>query len=362
MRSARPNLWLRMLTAVPVRASVSHSTLELLSLVVSNTTKVSQESAIEACTLLQGTVDASSWAELTYTALCQAVQITSLVFVQALIECRACQGLTSEIGILKLAVGVCQKHKAQLRDLQVLESRKPFLDRFEPSIRNMVHDARLINDMLSLTLFSASGALNSTPHPGLTLTVAKIPAQKLVFSNCVFVSFGDMLHLCSSQAETAVKDEAHVEIGGRIFTAEPHDELQAGSIAFNQVQREYAQLALCDKVLVKRITPPKKIGLAICVLEIDVLYPRSSTVSIHEAFLRAVFRQMIGQIVAVGQPIVLERDRNLLQYVVLDVAPNESMDTLATGDSLRGMVGSDTRIELRQGPSGSLRILRDASA
>mmetsp|Transcript_108509 Transcript_108509/g.188411 ORF Transcript_108509/g.188411 Transcript_108509/m.188411 type:complete len:731 (-) Transcript_108509:88-2280(-) len=191
---------------------------------------------------------------------------------------------------------------------------------------------------------------------GLNLKPTNLPAQNLAFTNVCYAGPADVAQISGGQTS------CYVDIKGCVFSLESHEKVQVGSIALNKVQREYAQVGLHQDIFVKAFIPPKAFELAACVLDVDFFQKPAADaqrVEIKSDDLEAVFRPRFAtQIFAANQSIALDYNGALLKFKVQSCQPID-LDGKAREKVDKGVFGTQTDLEFRNGPSGKLHILSD---
>nr|ABO47898.1 unknown [Alexandrium fundyense] len=245
------------------------------------------------------------------------------------------------------------------------------IEKAAPGQVQLIHDAHVLPSVGTL---GAAGLrpgmllVEAVLRYGLTLRVASMPSQELVFTNRIFTSLADMSHLCSLQSskEPEVTNCIYTEICGHIFSVEAHPWVEVGTLALNKVQRDYLQVAMQEDVFVRHIVPPEDADLISCVLEVDAFVQQGLMVerrSLTEQAVKQTVHQLFGQIIAVGQPVALEQQDQagdfILKCTVTDALPGCLGKVPTMCDVPFGILTANTRVELVQGPSGILHLIAD---
>jgi vesicle-fusing ATPase len=193
---------------------------------------------------------------------------------------------------------------------------------------------------------------------GLNLKPTNLPEKDLAFTNKAYVSQSDLVQLCTSIPKNGL---FYVEVKGCIFSLEAHKNMEVGTIALNKVQREYAKIGLSQDVFAKQYVPAPNAELGTCKCEVDFyMKPASdqSVLEIKEEEIEAIFRQRFtSQVVAVGQPIPLDYNGQLVKFVIQGLMPPDFGDGNAPTKVSSGILASHTEIDFQQGSSGKLRVL-----
>lgn len=193
---------------------------------------------------------------------------------------------------------------------------------------------------------------------GLSLKPTNLPSQELAFTNCTYASEADCAELGGERPGAPL----YVDIKGCVFTLKPHPKMEAGTIALNKVQREWARVGLNMDLFVKRYVPPAGSDLGSCSLEVDFLMKPASSdnskVEVDGDKLEEIFRERFGsQVLTTNQTIALDYDSHLLKFVVLGLQGLDLGDSQAAAKLSCGLINAQTQMELKQGSSGKLHVL-----
>lgn len=190
---------------------------------------------------------------------------------------------------------------------------------------------------------------------GLNLTPTNLPSQDLAFLNRAYASPNDVVQICGKETG------CYVDIKGCIFSLEPHKDMKVGTIGLNKIMREYAQVGLHQDIFVKAFVLPKGFDLAACVIDVDFFQkPQADAkrVEYKSDEVEAVFRpRFTSQVFAAGQSIALDYNGILLKFKVQSCKPIDYGDGKGLAQVDRGLFGSQTDLEFRNGASGKLHIL-----
>ena len=184
------------------------------------------------------------------------------------------------------------------------------------------------------------------------LRVCNSPNQELALSNCAFLSESEHGLLSSGPS-------VYLEIGPYVLTAKPDRRVEAGCIALNSVQRRMLNLSNGDSCTAEVFSPVagEKAGLALIVLEVDyVLRQRARGGEIDAGALAdAVLSRFRLQYLTLEQVFVAEWQGENLQLRVkaLELI---ALDADATVSATRGMLASQTQVQLRPADGSPIKL------
>ena len=110
----------------------------------------------------------------------------------------------------------------------------------------------------------------------LILQVGNLPSNRLAFTNKVYLSPKVYGFLVEAQGPERQSSGAPlITAGPHVYIAEGSPAIPDDSIAFNGLQRRFAQLSLANKVEVRPFLPPPNYALATLDIEVDLLAKKS---------------------------------------------------------------------------------------
>jgi vesicle-fusing ATPase len=208
-------------------------------------------------------------------------------------------------------------------------------------------------------VFRRSVAAERTRPGGLGVAVAmpvmrvsNSPNQELALTNCAFLSEADLGLLSSGPS-------VYVEIGAYVLTAKPDRRVEPGCVALNSVQRRMLNVSNGDASVVEVFTPEAadKAGLAAVTLEVDfVLRQRARGGEVDStALAEALLQRFRLQYLTVDQIFVAEWQGDNLQLRVkaLELI---ALDADAPTSATRGMLGSQTQVQLRPSDGSPIKL------
>lgn len=184
------------------------------------------------------------------------------------------------------------------------------------------------------------------------MRVSNSPNQELALTNCAFLSEADLGLLSSGPS-------VYVEIGAYVLTAKPDRRVEPGCVALNSVQRRMLNVSNGDASVVEVFTPEAadKAGLAAVTLEVDfVLRQRARGGEVDStALAEALLQRFRLQYLTVDQIFVAEWQGDNLQLRVkaLELI---ALDADAPTSATRGMLGSQTQVQLRPSDGSPIKL------
>ena len=138
----------------------------------------------------------------------------------------------------------------------------------------------------------------------MELRVANCPSQEIAFLNQLFLNPRDYAALGGESSA-----DLYVEVSGLIYTAKPHDRVEAGGVGMNSIQRRNVAKSLSEPVVVSIFNGAGGALLSSASIEADFVVKkvaRGTETMDGAALVQSILTRFTPQYLSVGQSFAIE--------------------------------------------------------
>ncbi|XP_065877660.1 vesicle-fusing ATPase [Euphorbia lathyris] len=189
-----------------------------------------------------------------------------------------------------------------------------------------------------------------------TMIVTNTPAADLALTNLAYCSPPDLHNFAVPGTKyflALVGDSA-------VLSLSPHENIRAGHIALNAIQRRHARVSTGDSISMSRFIPPDNFNLAMLTLELEFVKKGTKNEQVDAVSLANQLRKrFINQVMTTGQRASFEYHGTNYIFTV-NQALVEGRDK--SNEVERGMISSDTYFIFEASNSSGIKVVNQREA
>lgn len=180
------------------------------------------------------------------------------------------------------------------------------------------------------------------------MIVTNTPGRDLALTNFAYCSPSDTRNFVVPGSSLA-----YVEISQTfVLCVSAHQDVPAGHLALNAIQRRYAKVSTGDNVSVSRFTPPDVFNLAMLTIELEFVKKGTKEEHVDAVLLTDKIRKTYAnQVMTAGQRVTFEYHGNNYVFTVNQAA----VDGLESNE--RGMIAPDTFIVFEASNASGIKVV-----
>ncbi|EEF43280.1 vesicular-fusion protein nsf, putative [Ricinus communis] len=187
-----------------------------------------------------------------------------------------------------------------------------------------------------------------------TMIVTSTPAADLALTNLAYCSASDLHNF----AVPGTKLFMALIADSFVLSLSPHENIRAGHIALNAIQRRHARVSTGDSISVSRFIPPEDFDLALLTLELEFVKKGTKNEQVDAVLLANQLRKrLIYQVLTTGQRVSFEYHGNNYIFTV-----NQAVVEGQDKSNERGMISSDTYFIFEASNSSGIKIVNQREA